>query len=359
MSKRDKRGSFSDEELDDILDELGDEFDALAEESELTEIYQETEKGTHQLQELPRQLAKLRRRGYVHSGELEAQLSSMDEQWQELIPSVEDAIANYQDSLEGTLDDADKLWKRVDKKGKTRDIEALDGLLVDWGDEIDNAKEDLRGMYNGLTNQLDTIEDQLNHVGWMLTQLDESEIKLQSGEGPVMAVEAEWQKNGEEGPDGILYLTDQRLLFEQKESVATKKFLGIFTTESEHHHNLLLTVPVPDIEDIKNSEEGGFLGIGKADILEFVFAASASVSRARFHLKGQDSSDWAVLLKQVQTGSVHRDRSEEYADEVEHIKNIKFPTQCPNCFAAVPKPAIGVTSVTCEFCNTTIEPIAA
>ena len=76
-----------------------------------------------------------------------------------------------------------------------------------------------------------------------------------------------------------------------------------------------IDVEVHEIEEIAHKEEGGFLGMGKDDIIELVFAASADHSRARFHLKGQDSSDWAAMIKRVQTGDIDEDRSDEYIDE--------------------------------------------
>jgi hypothetical protein len=109
---------------------------------------------------------------------------------------------------------------------------------------------------------------------------------------------------------------------------------------------------------MKHSEEGGFLGMGKDDILELICSANAPVSRVRLHLKGQDSSDWAGYIKRVQTGEINDDRDEDYLDEIEVVQALSgsFPTRCPNCFADVPPPPRGVTSVTCEFCGGTITP---
>jgi hypothetical protein len=93
-------------------------------------------------------------------------------------------------------------------------------------------------MYTPIYDGLKEIEAELEHIVWMLDQIEESqEIRLHPAEGPYAAVGAEWQLDGEEGPDGILFLTDQRLLLEQKEKIATKKFLGLITTESESVQN--------------------------------------------------------------------------------------------------------------------------
>jgi len=187
------------------------------------------------------------------------------------------------------------------------------------------------------------------------------EIRLQEAEGPLLAVKAEWQQDGEEGPKGYLFLTDQRLLFEQREEVVTKKRFGIFKAESEMVQKLHIAVQVHEVEQVVHKEEGGFLGMGKDDILELVFAATASLSRARFHLDGQDSEDWAAMINRIQSGEIDGDRSDEYQDELEaaQITSASFPEQCPNCYAAVPEQPRGVTTYTCEFCGATIQPLSS
>jgi hypothetical protein len=148
------------------------------------------------------------------------------------------------------------------------------------------------------------------------------------------------------------------LLFEQREEVVTKKRFGLFKAESEMVQKLHIAVQVHEIDQISHKEEGGFLGMGKADILELVFAATASLSRARFHLKGQDSADWAAMINRIQSGEIDGDRSDEYVDELEAagITSASFPEQCPNCYAAVPPQPRGVTVYECAFCGATVMP---
>ena len=353
MSRR-HQYDYDDEALDDILDHMSDDLETLAQESSLLEITQEIEALTQQIKNLPLQLAQLRQRGYVHAAALETQLTHIDTQWQTLGETIQNALGDYQESLDNTIGDAEALWDDVDRKGKNRDIRAFDKLLAVWEDELDSALDDLRGMYEPLSEQVEEIGEQLEHLDWIVTQLEESEIILQRGEGPLVAAEAVWQQTEESGPKGILYLTDQRLLFEQKEKIATKKFLGILATESKSLQSVQLEIAVPEIEAVEGKQEGGFLGMGKSHILAFTFAASAPVSRARFLLKEQEVADWAKHLKQVRTGAIHRDRASAFAAEVKALEKIVFPTQCPHCFAPVPKPATGVTAVTCEYCNITI-----
>jgi hypothetical protein len=152
----------------------------------------------------------------------------------------------------------------------------------------------------------------------------------------------------------VLFLTDQRLLFEQKEEVVTKKRFGLFKAESEVIQKLWLDIAVHDIASVEDSEEGGFLGMGKADILEMTCSGKAPISRARFHLKGQDSSDWRATIKRVQSGEMEAER---HRQAVRKEPDLSFPTNCPNCLATLPEPHRGASYVKCEFCGSNIGPV--
>jgi hypothetical protein len=188
----------------------------------------------------------------------------------------------------------------------------------------------------------------------MLNALEEStEIQLRSSEGPLRAVETDWHRDGDEGPEGVMFLTDQRLLFEQREEIVTKKRFGLFKTDSEMVQKLWLDINVSDIEKVEDSEEGGFLGMGKADILELVCSADAPVSRARFHIKGQESSDWRSLIRRAQSGEVAAERHAR----AKATPTLKFPSSCPNCMGTLPEPNRGATRVKCDFCGSMIGPV--
>ena len=58
-----------------------------------------------------------------------------------------------------------------------------------------------------------------------------------------MAVKARWDQEGDNDPEGILYLTDKRLIFERKEKVATKKVLFV-TVSSQMVHEVMIDQPL-------------------------------------------------------------------------------------------------------------------
>lgn len=345
------------EELRLTVARVESEFERLEKQSQLSTIYDAIGSFDSRLVEYPLTVDALRDRGYVHSGQLEDQLEALDDKWDGVRSRVESALRQQVQRLDSELDVVERKVKRMTTVAAVKEGETAVNSL---SRRISAAESAVEGLYQGLENELNTIGYRLTAISRMLDRYEESpEIRLYEAEGPLLAVEAEWQQDGDEGPEGFLFLTDQRLAFEQREEVVTKRKFGIFKSESEKIQKVLIEVQTHEIEQIVHKEEGGFLGMGKDDILELIFADTASLTRARFHLKGQDSSEWAAMLKRVQTGEIDDDRADDYMEEVEVAEAVtaSFPTQCPNCYAAVQPPPRGATSLTCEFCGTVIIPI--
>jgi hypothetical protein len=326
--------------------------------SQMSDIYDAIGRMDTRLTELPMSLENLRTRGFAHAGELEERLAAFDEQWDQTRPRIESSLMSYVRQLNADLDIAQRQLSQL-SAGNTMALSAAAAAVNGLEQKIGAAQHGLRSLFGGLENELFGINNTVAQIDQMLRLFEDSpEIRLNESEGPLAAVTAEWYRDGDEGPNGTLFLTDQRLLFEQNEEVKGKGGLfGLFGGDSEYVRRLLLEIPVHQIESIEHSEEGGFLGMGKKDMLDLILGSNAPVSRARFHLQGQDSAEWATFIKQTQTGEIDRDRADEYADEVEEAEALVFPTQCPNCFAPVPTPPRGAPSAVCEFCGTVIMPI--
>ncbi|MBK7895810.1 MAG: hypothetical protein IPJ90_13215 [Anaerolineaceae bacterium] len=359
--KRAAVGAAVSTELASQIERVHDKFERLESQAQMEDVFSAIGKIDSQLTELPFTLEALRDRGYVHSGRLEDKLEALDDKWDEVRPRVETAIAEQVERLDRELDQTERQVTRL-SNANAAVVKSVDSAVDSLGSRITAARRALDGLYDGIQTELYQIEYTLGQVGKMLDLMAGSqEIRLLEAEGPLLAVKAKWQQDGEDGPQGYLFLTDQRLLFEQREEVVTKKRFGIFKAESEMVQKLHIAVQVHEIEQITHKEEGGFLGMGKDDILELVFAATANLSRARFHLDGQDSEDWAAMLNRIQSGEIDGDRSEAYLDELEaaEITSASFPEQCPNCFAAIPEQPRGVTLYTCEFCGATVPPVSA
>lgn len=344
-------------ELQARVQKVQTSFASLESRAQLSNIYNTIGQFDSQLVDLPLALEALRLRGYLHSEQLEDRLEALETRWDDVRPRVEIMLQQHVARLDKQIDEVERHVHSL------RPVEAslrmADSVLKSLEQRIGAAETAVSNLYTGMESDLRTIHTDLNRITTMMDALDESNaIQLRPTEGPLLAVKSVWQQGGDDGPEGMLFLTDQRIFFEQREEVVTKKRFGIFKAESEMLQELRLTFEVADITSVADKEEGGFLGMGKDDILELGFSAAAPIAHARFHLKGQDSADWAAVIKRIQTGEIDNDRANEYVESLEEAQKtaLTFPSQCPNCFAAVPTPPRGVLTTTCEFCNAVIKP---
>ncbi len=343
------------EEMRSQLQSINSHFDRLEIKAQLADVYTAIGDFDAKLMALPIALEKLRGRGYVHNEQLEDRLEAIDDQWDDARPRVEEALEKHLKQLDR---EADRVERQVDRGATSASgIERMQTAVDRLETHINSAASSITALYDGISRELQSVKWDMNKTAEMLDLIDNSQdVRLHETEGPLLAIKTEWHRDGDEGPEGVLFLTDQRILFEQREEIVLKKRFGLFKSDSKMVQELLLDIPVQEIDEVSHKEEGGFMGMGKKDILEIIFSAAAPVARGRFHLKGQDSSDWATMIKLVQTGEIDNDRADEYEDELEETDTVTFPTQCPGCFAPVEPPARGVTNVTCEFCGTIITP---
>jgi hypothetical protein len=133
-----------------------------------------------------------------------------------------------------------------------------------------------------------------------LTQRDEAKFQLRAGEGVVIGAKATWLRSQEDHPEGVLYLTNQRIIFEQKQKVATKKFFFI-STDSKLVHQALLEVSIKAIEEVTATKKGFFRN---KDHLEMTFASEMSVPAAYFSLHSHGSVSWNELVRQAKSADL-------------------------------------------------------
>lgn len=340
------------------VQQLQSRFSQLQAQAGLQDLYQRIGQFDARVSELPRELEALRSRGYIHAGLIDDDVASVARQWEETRPQIHQALNLQVNRLNGALAAAANSVSRLSPRNATT-VAAANTALAQLQNQISAARNSVSGGLNGVEQPLSFLEQTIERFDWVLEQFHRSpNVVLMDAEAPLMATEAEWERSGEEGPDGILFLTDQRLLFEQNEDIATEKLFGLFATKKEKRQELLLDVPVREIEQIDYGQEGGFLGLGKAEKLNLILSAQAPVSRATFELRGQKAADWAVWVKRVQTGEIDEDRAAGYAAEVQaaEARAARFPSNCPNCLAPLPLPGRGAEYIVCDYCGTVVHP---
>lgn len=318
----------------------------------LTKVRDEVEDLQTDVGSLAQKIAVLRSRGYVFGRDFEAQAAQFAKQWAQMSANILAQVNQQASRLQAALTPLATRSAALTASNPAQARSLLGPLESQAGaleSQIQAAEGQLRGMYDSFNGQVGRLVAQVGKVDWMLTQLAEASFPLLATEAGVMAVKAVLVRDGKEDkedPDGVLFLTDQRLLFEQKEEVATKKILFI-TTESEKIQKLLFEAPVALVEAVETSRKGLFKN---EDNLTLGFAPGAPAPRADFHI-WQDCEEWQALINRVKSKDIEKERAVAVDAEAE-AKVKAAPSQCPSCGGNISQVILrGQDNVKCEFCG--------
>jgi len=331
--ERDLRGLQDDVAMTDIQDALG-EIDA-------------------QVRDLPGAIQALRSRGYVFKKYLENKAQVLTGQWADMRGRVMAAVDEQSRLLR---EQADQAQQRVTPLRWNRDegeVAAVESVIADLESRLRAATRAIQNMYEPLRENISQTAGQIKEVAWTLDQVDAASFKLYPGEGVVAAVKAQWMTSEKEGPKGIFYVTEDRLLFEQREEVATKKVLFI-TTEKQKLQELKWQAAVGQVEQVTASEQGGaILGIGKKELLGLGFDNRVPIRQALLRLEA-DSDAWQALIGRVKSGDIAGERTCPRDEAIKEAVRAA-PTKCPTCGAGITQAIVrGMNEIKCEYCGAVI-----
>ncbi|GAB4421512.1 MAG: hypothetical protein Kow002_10480 [Anaerolineales bacterium] len=304
-----------------------------------------------------RQIADLRKRGYAFGKNLEAQATDFESQWAGLVPAINREIETQAQQLQSTMRNVDRKFSQLN--AQTGNISAARSLSSSLESDLEtleskasSAERSVNGMFDTLRAQVHRLKTSLQQVDWMLAELAEASFQLMVSEAGIMAVKAVWVKDGKgkkDDPEGVLYLTDQRLIFEQKEEVATKKILFI-TTEKEMTQNVLLDVPVVLVESVETSKRGL---LKNEDFIQVNLESGAQVREALFHI-WQPCDEWQALIQRARAREFDAERAVPIdPDVVEKVRSA--PSQCPSCGGNIDVVIMrGQNEIKCEYCGLVI-----
>ena len=215
--------------------------------------------------------------------------------------------------------------------------------------KVEAAEQMVTGMYDRLSQQIGEHAARLDDVDWMLSQLAEATFQLLPTEGCVAAVKAVLCRTAEEtrdDPQGVLFLTDQKLVFERKQEVATRKVLFI-TTDRKKVQEVMLEVPVALVEKVETARKGV---LKNEDFINLFFQSGAPVGSAIFHI-WKPGDEWQALINRARVKDFDKDRAVKI-DQAEIDKVRAVPSQCPSCGGNIDQVILrGQESIKCKFCG--------
>ena len=303
---------------------------------------------------LVQHLATLRTRGYVFGKDLENQAQALVSAWEPLYPNLQSQINAQSSTLINSLRPIEmqmpQLTASAGNPALARNllgpIQSATAMLED---KVSAAEEYLNGMYDQFSDQVSRFTLQLDQIEYLIAQMSEATFQLLPTEAGIAATKAVWCMAGKEqkgDPEGVLFLSDQRLLFEQKEEIVTKKVLFV-ATEKKKVQQLQLECPV-SLVDIVDADKQGLLK--NEDHIGISFGSGAAVVKAHFHI-WQDGAAWQALINRAKSKFFDNDRAVAI-DPSAVAKAKAAPAQCPSCGGNLTKPVLrGQDSISCEYCG--------
>ena len=332
---------------------LQNRITALQESTRLTQVRQAVEDLQTRVNAFPQRVADLRERGYAFEKDLADQAADFFKQWNALSPQLSAQLGEQTATLAASLQSIQAAMAELagQQPGPPASslLQGMQSRTESLEAAVTAAERQISGMYESFGGQAGTLAGRLDKLEWMLAQLTEAKFSLLPTESGVAAIKAIWCKQGkqrDDDPSGVLYLTDQRLLFEEKEEVVTKKVLFV-ATEKQKVQELKWEVPVALLEEIKPSKQGM---LKNEDHLDLRFATGAPIQDAHVHI-WEDGNLWLQLLNRAKAKDF--DSSRAIAIDQDALARLKaLPSQCPSCGGNISQVVLrGQTDVKCQYCG--------
>lgn len=339
---------MSTENLGEKVTQLKRRYEEFVSRANLSGITSRISTVTTDLNRLPGMIEEIRSRGYVYRAFLEKKAAVMAEQWSQTQERIHDTINREVEDLRQQMKHAEAAVRQIDLRPTLPAITGLESTLNVIQQKVEAAEGRIRSLFEPIERELQTTKAQIEEAKWFMQQKEEASFSFYPAEAIFLAAKAEWVASGKgkQDPDGILFLTDQRLVFEQKETVGG----GLFK-RGESVQEMKWEVPLSAVEDV-SPENKGFLG-GK-DMLHFTLGRGAPYPKITVEVKGGvDCKYWARELKRMLSGETQNERASQPDPEMlEKLRSA--PTACHVCNGQLPRLVAGQTEVECPYCGTVI-----
>jgi len=343
------------EQLKRDIASIQSELNQLVDKVKLTSVRDSYSTLDTDIGNLPMRVQKIRDRKYAFNRILESQVRNFQEQWAGKCNSIQNQITMESNRLQNLLRPLESRVRALSiGSSSTSTVKAMQSDLTSFKTKVSASEHAVTEMFEGLKNEVSKVKAQMNLIEKTLDLSESASFGFLPTESVVRAVKSVWTRDGEEDeqdPEGIIFLTDQRLIFEQREEIASKKVLFV-TTERKKVQELQFEVPVFSISSITATKQGMFKN---EDWLELEFESGVFARSAKLHLDGQDCNTWQALINQVKARELDSDRALQVdAAAVEKVKSA--PVICPSCGGALTRPVLrGMETLTCDFCGNIIK----
>ena len=328
----------------------------------LSAVFNQLSSVTGEVDDLDHEISELRARGYRFGRTMEERAAAVKSRWPQQKASANRLLQEQRSVLQTAANETQRLLGQAERN--TGLLDTVDSRLWALENQISEAQRNVQGTFSNTEQDINELQSEMREVRALLDALDSASFELLPDEHGVAVCKAQWVSDNQE-PEGMLFLTDSRLIFEQREERVIKRKL--FSSEKELIQEKLWDTPVGAIDELqKDDKKSGLLGLRRQELLtlSFVERTRELPSDATLHLKGGATNEaWLTLIRQVKSGQIAADlfgapppqellaaQTEAEAAEPE----AELPTRCPSCNATLPPIYKGMKQVECQYCGTVV-----
>jgi len=322
-------------------------------------IFNQLSSVTGEIDSLDNQIAELRARGYRFGRTMEERAATLKSRWPQEKASANRLLQDRRNVLQNAANETQRLLGQAERN--TGLLDTVDSRLRTLETQIDEAQRNVQGVFSGTEQEINALQGEMREVRALLDALDSASFELLPDEHGVAVCKAQWVSDNQE-PEGMLFLTDSRLIFEQREERVIKRKL--FSSEKELIQEKLWDTPVGAVVELQmEDKKSGLLGLKRQELLtlSFVERTRELPSDATLHLKGGATNEaWLSLIRRVKSEQIAADLfgapppQELLAAQTEAeaaAPEAELPTRCPSCNATLPPIYKGMKQVECQYCG--------
>lgn len=328
----------------------------------LSVLFDQLASVTHEVDGLDNEIAQLRARGYRFGRTMEERAATLKSRWPQQKVSANRLLQEQRRVLQSAANETQRLLGQAERNMGL--LDTVDSRLWALENQINEAQRNVQSAFSSTEQEIDNLQGEMREARALLDALDSASFDLLPDEHGVAVCKAQWISDNQQ-PEGMLFLTDSRLIFEQREERVIKRKL--FSSEKELIREKLWDTPVGAIAELQmEDKKSGLFGLGRQELLTlgFVERTRELPSDATLHLKdGATNEAWLTLIRQVKSGKIAADLfgapspQELLAAQTEAeavVPAAELPTRCPSCNAALPPIYKGMKQVECQYCGTVV-----
>src|SRR5437870_4363657 len=152
---------------------------------------------------MPQHVRDIRARGYIFEKDLEEKASDFNSRWPSLRGSVQQQIDQQASQLEVELRPIESQLTQLNAWSGTPDVanplvQQAKSAVSALDSKTGAIESSISGTYSAFKSEVEQFDSHLKQLDWVLAQVSEASFQMLPGEGPIMAVNAVWCKQGKQ-----------------------------------------------------------------------------------------------------------------------------------------------------------------